>query len=718
MADQTVPISIPAAKPPNSAPPSSAPFAKPDRLLLDLNPAVMEIRQACDELGTEAHRSPFFFVVGAGISYPPVPLAANIIDHCQSIAKRYNRAEPPDGQETLDEYSHWFSRAYPGARQRQQFLRSLIESKPLSLSSLRLAHLLSARKLTNLVVTTNFDDFIARALRLFGEEPAVCDHPRTVGRIDRERADIQIVHVHGSYLFYDCANLRGEVTGRARIDEETSFTMVGLLDSLLWTRSPLVIGYSGWEGDVVMSALKRRLRGGNPLAQSVYWFCYRRNDRARLPAWLRDSPDVRFVVPVEPVPEPATSVRTGIEARTGARGADQQPEPTLPAFMVFDQLNRKFDIGKPALFDNPIEYFAQNLQAALPEAEGPAGDPYGFKALIDLLRRASQEFGKVRRATRGLAADLDRLRALMRESQYPEAAGLLAKLLPARLSKFTSVERREVLHAANLAGSALFAKPQNGKRTEALANLLVFDPQLDKMLGELAAGTALVVGSRTGQLGFETVTAGKPYGAFTFHLAATLRDPAADVDGDGRISLVEATVAAGRRVLREGNPQTPVVAGDATVALFASGRRRGSERAQGTLHALLVGVGRHRRPNMGLNGPVNDLARLAQVLNMRERRLFQHVSLYKLLDKQATRARLDRALADLAAAAKPQDLVLFYFSGHGSRRDLTKKAEGGQELFLVLYDFDMKGGGEITHRDLLKALEAVKAGRQVAIFDF
>lgn len=713
MPDQTTPSASPISKAP-----SSAPLAEPDPRLLDLNPAVMEIRQACDELGVEAHRSPFFFVVGAGISYPPVPLAANIIDHCQGIAKRYNRAELPNGQQTLDEYSHWFSRAYPGARQRQHYLRSLIENKPLSLSSLRLAHLLSARKLTNLVVTTNFDDFIARALRLFGEEPAVCDHPRTVSRVDRERADIQIVHVHGSYLFYDCANLRGEVTGRARMDEETSFTMVGLLDSLLWTRSPLVIGYSGWEGDVIMSALKRRLRGGNPLAQSVYWFCYRRDDCARLPAWLRDSPDVRFVVPAEPVPEPATAVRAGIEARIGSRGADHPPEPTLPAFAVFDRLNRAFEIGAPALFENPIGYFANNLETALPKTEGLAGDPYGFKALIDLLRQASQEFGKVRRATRGLAADLDRLRALMRESQYLEAAGLLAKLLPARFSKFTLDERREVLHAANLAGSALFAKPQNGKPAEVLANLLVFDPQLDRMLGELAKGTTLVVGSRTGQSGFETTAAGKPYGAFTFHLADMLRDPAADVDGDGHISLIEATVAAGRRVLREGNLQTPVVAGDATVALFASERRTGGERVQGTLHALLVGVGKHRWGKMGLNAPVNDLARLASTLNTRERRLFQQVSLRKLLDKQATRARLDRALADLAATAKPQDLALFYYSGHGSRRDKPKKGEGGQELYFVLYDFDTKGGGEITHRDILKVFETMKANRRVVILDF
>ncbi len=715
MSDRLGRVTRPVTEPPALPPPSSAPLAKPDPRLLDLNAAVMEIRQACDELGAEAHRSPFFFVVGAGISYPSVPLAANIIDHCLGIATHYHRADLPDGEQTLDAYSHWFSRAYPGARQRQEYLRKLIERKPLSLASLRLAHLLSARKLTNLVVTTNFDDFIARALRLFGEEPSVCDHPRTVGRIDRERSDIQIVHVHGSYLFYDCANLRGEVTGRARVDEETSFTMVGLLDSLLWNRSPLVIGYSGWEGDVIMCALKRRLRGGNPLAQSVYWFCYRRDDRVRLPSWLRDSSDVRFIVPPEPLPEPTTAVRAGTEDR-----AERQPEPTLPAFTVFDQLKLAFDIGDAALFDNPIEYFAKSLQAALPETDETTGDPYGFKRLIERLRGASKEFGKVARATGGMAADLDLLRALMRESQYPKTVDLLEKIIPARLAKLAPSEKREVLQAADLSGSALFAKQKNGTPAVALANLLVFDPRLDKMLGELPPSTALAIGSRSGQVGYETLEMpGKPHGAFTFHLTDALRDPEADVDGDGRISLIEATVTAGRRILRTGPPQTPVVAGDAeAVSLFASGKRAGGERAQGTLHALLVGVGKYRLPNMRLLGPGNDIARLSKVLDTRERRLFQHASIRKLLDKQATRAGLDRALTLLATAAKPQDLVLFYFSGHGSRRDLPKKAASGQELFLVLYDYDSKGGGEITHRDLLQALETMKARQRVIILDF
>jgi hypothetical protein len=44
MPDQTTPSASPTTKSP-----SPAPLAEPDPRLLDLNPAVMEIRQACDE---------------------------------------------------------------------------------------------------------------------------------------------------------------------------------------------------------------------------------------------------------------------------------------------------------------------------------------------------------------------------------------------------------------------------------------------------------------------------------------------------------------------------------------------------------------------------------------------------------------------------------------------------------------------------------------------
>lgn len=706
-----------------------------DPRILGIEEAVSEIHQAC-EGAAGPHLTPFFLIVGAGISAPAVPLAQAIIEQCQDVARRYQRGGTAAGPSTLDEYSYWFSRAYPGARQRQEFLRGLIEKKPLSAASLRLAHLLSSGRLTNLVVTTNFDDFIARALRLFAQEPAVCDHPRTVGRIDRDRPDIQIVHVHGSYLFYDCANLRAEVNGRARTDESTSFTMIGLLDSLLWSRSPLVVGYSGWEGDVVMSALERRLRGGHPLGQNIYWFCYRRSDMERLPRWLRESGDIRFVVP----PEPAAQGATAPAMRSATESAS--PEPTLRAVQVFDELKGAFAIGEPPLFTNPVDYFARSLELSLPETEGSGGDPYAFKALIERLRTAARTFEQAT-APRGFEATLEKLRHLMRTSNYEQAIRVLAGIIPAQLRKLDDDDRREVTAAARLAGAAVLGK-RGGEGTDPnLSTVLVFDSRMDQFLDDAPPGMAWVIGSRVGQHGKDVHIGGKPHGAFTARLVEALVDAASDRDGDGVISLLEATIEASRRMAGEQPAQTPVMGGAAAdIALFAA-RRKGSPPAEsGTLHAVLVGVGEHKDHGMGgLRGPVNDIAALAKVLEQKERRLFPRAAVTRLLNARATRPLLARALEAVASKARPQDVVLFHFSGHGGYDESGSASKGGAKrprkapveaaadaasdrvdvppvAFLVLHDYDNQGGGVMTQWDLLAALRKARARRIAVILDF
>lgn len=224
--------------------------------LIELDDAVSRIKQAC-ESGEKDSPSPFFFMVGAGISHPSVPLARDVIAHCKEMARTYHRTSDPGKTNTLDQYSHWFQTAYAEPDQRQRYLRRLIEGTPITHANFRLAHLLLDSTISNLVVTTNFDDFLSKALTLFGQPHIVCDHPSTVGRINHTRPMVQIVHLHGSYWFYDCCNLRGELEDRARQSRQTSSTMASLLDQILWERSPLVIGYSGWEGDVFMEALRQ-----------------------------------------------------------------------------------------------------------------------------------------------------------------------------------------------------------------------------------------------------------------------------------------------------------------------------------------------------------------------------------------------------------------------------------------------------------------------------
>jgi SIR2-like protein len=313
---------------------------------------VSEIKQACDE--TIAGESPFFIIADAGISVPSVPVASQIESECKAKAAKYGRVdEPPPRSTPIDTYSHRFQRAFPQAKQRQNYFRKLIENKPITHANLRLAHLLGDKRLATLVVTPNFDDFISRALTLFGQPHIACDHPGTVERINPESNDVQILHVHGTYWFYDGCNLRGEIEQRTQDLPNQSVTMSLALGNILSRHSPLVIGYAGWENDVIMTSLRRRLNSG--LGNNLYWFCFRRGDADSLPVWLREHRDVCVVLPPE---FSATSADSQVELSSKAVIKPDEQEKTLTAHKVLDTFIEAFELLAPALTRDPVGFFA------------------------------------------------------------------------------------------------------------------------------------------------------------------------------------------------------------------------------------------------------------------------------------------------------------------------------------------------------------------------
>lgn len=343
-------------------------------------------------------RRPFFFLVGAGLSYPDVPLSSDITKQCKLYAQRFNITSEPANSAALDTYSHWFDQAYPHPKQRQIYLRSLIENKPISVANFRLAHLLASKKIANVVVTLNFDDFISRALTLFGRPHIVCDHPATVERINPEQDDIQILHVHGTYWFYDCVNLRAEIAERALVSDQTNATMAYKLDDILERSSPIVIGYSGWEDDVVMRSLKRRL--STTLPYNIYWFCYQRENLQDLPKWLKEKRQVCFIVPqvdgADSLPadtklgqkrETSTGIGSLKEAQSKTEG------PTLKAQIVLETMQRAFAIDPPELTQDPLSFFAGQLSSVLPKnPDGQVIDHgYSLRNIIEYALDLSKE---------------------------------------------------------------------------------------------------------------------------------------------------------------------------------------------------------------------------------------------------------------------------------------------------------------------------------------
>ncbi len=388
---------------------------------LDLKAAISQINQAC-----AGKRWPFFFLVGAGVSKPPILLASEIEAECRQKAREFGRGDEPSGKGAMDTYSHWSDRAFPQPGERQEYLRTLIEGKPISHANFRLAHILLSEKITNLVVTTNFDDFLSRALTLFGKQHIICDHPKTVDRVSLDRPDIQIVHVHGTYWFYDCCNLRGEIEERSQATSETAFTMASLLDEILRHRSPLVVGYSGWEGDVVMTALSRRLQGRLPY--NLYWFCYRKDDWRSLPDWLLGHPNAYMVLPevqtagrsetaekyeAEGGPGAQLPSRTGVP--TSALAGKGSKAPTLSAQDVFDALIQAFQLEPPKLTTDPLDFFVKQLDCTVPKDQpgGPAADTYRISDVIHWIESLNEK-EKFDSPLRGV-------RDALRRSQYCEA---------------------------------------------------------------------------------------------------------------------------------------------------------------------------------------------------------------------------------------------------------------------------------------------------------
>lgn len=425
--------------------------------MIALDEAITEIVQTWLDAPRETGiTNPFVFIVGAGISYPSIPLAEDIIAHCKARARASENDEALKFKWAVDRYSYWFKRAYSQTRSRQKYLQRLIENQPISPANLRLAHLLMAN-FADVVITPNFDDFVARSLRLFGRNNLrICDKSGLGYRIDPEEREVQVVHVHGTYQYYDLSNLKAEIRGVARPGNTTPDTMIGLLDHIFIRRSPLVLGYSGWSKDVIMTALRRRLFDHNkkeqPLQFNLYWFCYDEDAIRDLDSHFYSHQNVVLVVPANVLQ------RSG---KNHTVNHSQSDSSRLTALTVFDALVRAMNLPAPRLVTDPLDFIASQLEEILDlksrdlfevgdistvEGRGrQASDPYSIESVVRRLR-------KVRPYERQLVAAMDKMeyvRNAVRESRYEDA------IVSSRDFSFSSLELADLLELRSLLSLSL-----------------------------------------------------------------------------------------------------------------------------------------------------------------------------------------------------------------------------------------------------------------------
>lgn len=334
---------------------------------------------------------PYFFIVGAGISVPEIPTSKQIIEECKIIVKNndeeyYNNCEKTSDEfkdDAMKYYSAWIEYAFPNRIDRSNYFKKLIKKSKISSANLMLAQILNSKSFSNTVFTTNFDDSIKKALDLMGAEDFfVAENTMDNLAINNQTKDIQIIHVHGTYNFYDCANLETEIDNVASQSGVMSSRQVLL--SFLSNQAPIVVGYSGWENDVIMKCLKERLSQPTPL--QYIWICYDNYSYTQLPDWIKKSDSVIFVVP-----ENKKMICT---TENDEKNVFDKKQDTIDATSFFRRIKSELKLPSPLIFSNPYSYYSNKINSILPEHEDVLHLRYWAKHL-QILESNNSDFEKL-----------------------------------------------------------------------------------------------------------------------------------------------------------------------------------------------------------------------------------------------------------------------------------------------------------------------------------
>lgn len=141
--------------------------------------------------------------------------------------------------------------------------------------------------------------------------------------------------------------------------------------------------------------------------------------------------------------------------------------------------------------------------------------------------------------------------------------------------------------------------------------------------------------------------------------------------------------------------------------------------ATSTLYLFSVGINKYQNSAYDLNYAQADARGLTQKIVEQNQGIFKSIQKTELYDTDATRSSILKAFKTIAAKAKPEDVFVFYYAGHG-----TIDQENGETFYLVptdvtkIYgDTEQLKAKAISDEELKNNLMNVKAQKQVVLMD-
>ncbi len=143
--------------------------------------------------------------------------------------------------------------------------------------------------------------------------------------------------------------------------------------------------------------------------------------------------------------------------------------------------------------------------------------------------------------------------------------------------------------------------------------------------------------------------------------------------------------------------------------------------AGSTLYVLSIGINDYVNDNYDLTFAKPDALAFATDIKTKGAGIYKSIVVEQIVDKLATRANIEAAFARITANAKPGDVFIFFYSGHGL---VTEPEDGTQgEFYIVTSDVKKMLGSDdlvklgLPAKRLRELCMTVPAQKQLIIFD-
>lgn len=134
-----------------------------------------------------------------------------------------------------------------------------------------------------------------------------------------------------------------------------------------------------------------------------------------------------------------------------------------------------------------------------------------------------------------------------------------------------------------------------------------------------------------------------------------------------------------------------------------------------TLYIVAVGINKYKNEALNLNYATADAKGFIKSVTEKSKKLFHRVEVIPLYDEEATRESILSKLSVLSKVIKPQDVLFFYYAGHGSMVDNKFYFIPTDNVQLYSEDKLKKSG--IYAGDLQEKLAEIAALKQVVFID-